>query len=118
MRGWKYSGAIAPLALIAMAGTAWSAESAKVDNSATAWVLTASALVLFMTLPGLALFYGGLVRARNLLSVLMHCFVITCVVSILWMVVGYSLAFDPGNPVIGSLAAATANASPSCTAAR
>ena len=51
----------------------------------TAWVLTASALVLFMTLPGLALFYGGLVRARNLLSVLMHCFVICCVVSVLWV---------------------------------
>jgi len=104
MRGWTVAGAIAPLALLGMAGTAWSAEPAKIDGSATAWVLTASALVLFMTLPGLALFYGGLVRARNLLSVLMHCFVITCVVSILWMLFGYSLAFNSGNPVIGSLA--------------
>jgi len=57
-------------------------------------VLTASALVLFMTLPGLALFYGGLVRARNLLSVLMHSFAICCVVSLIWAICGYSLAFD------------------------
>ena len=68
-----------------------------------AWVLTASALVLFMTLPGLALFYGGLVRARNLLSVLMQCFAICCVVSILWAAVGYSLAFGDGSPLIGGL---------------
>ena len=67
----------------------------------TAWVLTASALVLFMTLPGLALFYGGLVRARNLLSVFMHCFVLCCVVSVLWVVFGYSLAFDTGGPWVG-----------------
>ena len=67
----------------------------------TAWVLTASALVLFMTLPGLALFYGGLVRARNLLSVLMHCFVICCVVSVLWVAFGYSLALGPGGPLLG-----------------
>jgi Amt family ammonium transporter len=66
-----------------------------------AWVLTASALVLFMTLPGLALFYGGLVRARNLLSVLMHCFVICCVVSLLWAAIGYSLAFAPGGALLG-----------------
>jgi Amt family ammonium transporter len=69
-----------------------------------AWVLTASALVLFMTLPGLALFYGGLVRARNVLSVLMHCFVICCVVSLIWAVFGYSLAFDGGGSgLLGSL---------------
>jgi ammonium transporter, Amt family len=66
-----------------------------------AWVLTASALVLFMTLPGLALFYGGLVRARNLLSVLMHCFAICSIVSLLWAVIGYSLVFAPGGPLIG-----------------
>ena len=68
-----------------------------------AWVLTASALVLFMTLPGLALFYGGLVRSRNLLSVLMHCFVICSVVSLLWAVVGYSLVFAPGGPLLGGV---------------
>ena len=70
----------------------------------TAWILTASALVLFMTLPGLALFYGGLVRARNVLSVLMHCFVICCAVSVLWALCGYSLAFSQGTPWLGGLA--------------
>ena len=69
----------------------------------TAWLLTATTLVLFMTLPGLALFYGGLVRAANVLSVLMHCFAIACLVSILWLICAYSLAFAPGTPWIGSL---------------
>ena len=81
---------------------AWAA-SGPVDTGGTAWVLVASALVLFMTLPGLALFYGGLVRSRNLLSVLMHCFVICCIVSLIWILFGYSLAFDTGNPFIGGL---------------
>ncbi|HWE17753.1 MAG TPA: ammonium transporter [Hyphomicrobiaceae bacterium] len=72
----------------------------------TAWLLTATALVLFMTLPGLALFYGGLVRAPNVLSVLMHCFAIACLVSILWLICAYSLAFAPGSPWIGSLSKA------------
>jgi len=69
----------------------------------TAWVLTATALVLFMTIPGLALFYGGLVRTKNVLSVLMQCFAITCVVSLLWVLVGYSLSFADGNGFIGGL---------------
>lgn len=69
----------------------------------TAWVLTSTALVLFMTLPGLSLFYGGLVRSKNVLSVLMQCFVIACLVSILWLVAGYSLAFGTGGPFIGDL---------------
>jgi ammonium transporter, Amt family len=73
------------------------------DSGDTAWVLIASALVLLMTLPGLALFYGGLVRSKNVLSVLMQCFVITCTVSLLWAVVGYSLVFDGSNPWIGGL---------------
>ena len=63
----------------------------------TAWIMTATALVLFMTLPGLALFYGGLVRARNVLSVLMHCMAIACLMSVLWLVAGYSIAFGPGE---------------------
>jgi Amt family ammonium transporter len=63
----------------------------------TAWILTSTALVLFMTLPGLALFYGGLVRASSVLSVLMHCFAICCVASILWLAIGYSLAFSDGG---------------------
>jgi ammonium transporter, Amt family len=69
----------------------------------TAWMLTSTALVLFMTIPGLALFYGGLVRTKNVLSVLMQCFAITCVVSLLWLLVGYSLTFADGNGFIGGL---------------
>jgi ammonium transporter, Amt family len=69
--------------------------SQTVDSGDSAWMLTSTALVLFMTLPGLALFYGGLVRTKNVLSVLMQCFAICCVVSLLWLVVGYSLAFGP-----------------------
>ncbi len=73
-------------------------------NSAdTAWILTSTALVLFMTLPGLALFYGGLVRSKNVLSILMQCFAIAGVVSVLWLVIGYSLAFGEGGPWIGDL---------------
>lgn len=98
--------AAAACGLILTLGNARAAPPAALDSGATAWVLAASALVLFMTLPGLALFYGGLVRARNLLSVLMHCFVIACVVSLIWMLFGYSLAFDHGGPLIGSLGAA------------
>lgn len=67
------------------------------DSGDTAWILTATALVLFMTLPGLALFYGGLVRAKNVLSVLIQCFAITCIVSISWVIAGYSLAFSDGG---------------------
>ncbi len=76
------------------------------DSGDTAWILASTALVLFMTLPGLALFYGGLVQPRNVLSVLMQCFAITCVVSILWVLVGYSLVFSDGgslNAWIGGL---------------
>jgi len=85
-------------------GSALAAE--KLNGADTAWLLTSTALVLFMTLPGLALFYGGLVRARNVLSVLMHCFAIACLASVLWLVVVYSLAFGDGgaaNPAIGGL---------------
>jgi len=66
------------------------------NGADTAWIIVATALVLFMTLPGLALFYGGLVRARNVLSVFMHCYAIACLMSILWLVAGYSVAFGPG----------------------
>jgi Amt family ammonium transporter len=69
----------------------------------TAFIITATALVLFMTLPGLALFYGGLVRARNVLSVFMHCFAIACLMSVLWLALGYSIAFGGGNAVWGGL---------------
>ena len=80
---------------LAMPGTALAEEATPVlDSGDTAWMLTATALVLFMTIPGLALFYGGMVRSKNVLSVMMQCFAITGLMSILWMVYGYSLAFD------------------------
>lgn len=80
--------------------------SAEVNGADTAWIMSATALVLFMTLPGLALFYGGLVRSRNVLSVLMQCFVIAGIATLVWLVVGYSLAFSDGgsmNNWIGGL---------------
>jgi Amt family ammonium transporter len=76
----------------------------KIDPANTAWMLTASVLVLFMTLPGLALFYAGLVRMKNVLSVLMQCFAITCIVTLAWVAVGYSIAFGDGNAWWGGLA--------------
>ena len=91
------------------AAEAWAQDAAAPDSGNTAWVLTSTALVLFMTMPGLALFYGGLVRSGNVLSVLMHCFSICCLVSILWFVGAYSLAFTDGgglNAVVGGLGAA------------
>ena len=75
----------------------------KLSGGDTAWIITATALVLFMTMPGLALFYGGLVRSKNVLSVLMQCFTICCMASIVWLVVGYSIAFGGGNAWWGGL---------------
>ena len=76
----------------------------EVDSGDTAWILTSTSLVLFMTLPGLALFYGGLVRAKNVLSVLMQCFAIACVVTVLWVIFGYSLSFgDSVNGWVGGM---------------
>ena len=75
--------------------------SSEINSGDTAWILTATALVLFMTLPGLALFYGGLVRTQNVLSVLMQCFAICCIVSVVWVVYGYSLAFTGSGTIIG-----------------
>ncbi len=77
------------------------ALSSEINSGDTAWILTATALVLFMTLPGLALFYGGLVRTQNVLSVLMQCFAICCIVSVVWVVYGYSLAFTGSGSIIG-----------------
>lgn len=75
----------------------------------TAWIIVATALVLFMTLPGLALFYGGLVRSKNVLSVFMQCFSIACLMSILWLAAGYSIAFGDGNAYWGGLGKAFLN---------
>ena len=76
---------------------------ADVNNGDTAWILTSTALVLFMTLPGLALFYAGLVNSKNVVSVLLQHFAVSCVVSIVWVTLGYSLAFSSGNAWIGDL---------------
>ncbi len=78
-------------------GESLAAEAAKLDSGNTAWIITATALVLLMTMPGLALFYGGLVRSRNVLSTLMQCFSICVLMSLLWLVVGYSIAFGDGG---------------------
>ncbi|MEN0037533.1 MAG: ammonium transporter [Cellvibrio sp.] len=87
--------------LLAVSSQAVMAQEPTINSANTAWILTSTALVLFMTLPGLALFYGGLVRVKNILSVLMQCFAIACLVSILWLIAGYSLAFGTGNAWIG-----------------
>ena len=73
----------------------------KINSGDTAWMLTSTALVLMMTIPGLALFYGGMVRKKNVLATLMQSFAITCVVTMLWWVIGYSWAFTPGSPWLG-----------------
>ena len=91
---------ILTLTLLLSPGLALADETAA-SGANTAWILTSTALVLFMTLPGLALFYGGLVRSKNVLSVLMQCFSIAGIVSVLWLVLGYSLAFGEGNAWIG-----------------
>jgi len=87
----------------APAALAQAPAAPKIDAANTAWMLTASVLVLFMTLPGLALFYAGLVRTKNVLSVLMQCFAITCIVTLAWLAVGYSIAFGDGNAWWGGL---------------
>src|SRR4029079_12136667 len=79
------------------------------DTGDTAWVLTASALVLMMTLPGLALFYGGLVRAKNILNVLMQCMLSAGIIGVLWILVGYSLAFGTGGAWVGDFSKAMLN---------
>ena len=84
-------------AVISVPSAALAQETTKFSGGDTAWIMTATALVLFMTLPGLALFYGGLVRSRNFLSVLMHCLVICCATSVVWLAVGYTLAFSDGG---------------------
>jgi Amt family ammonium transporter len=98
-----------PFLLSSVAGGAWAqdlaaaTDGATINGANTAWMLTSTALVLFMTLPGLALFYAGLVRSKNVLSVMMQCFAIACIASVLWFAVGYSLAFSEGNALLGGM---------------
>ena len=102
MRG-KYAAAAAVLA-----GTCEGAFAASpaLDKADVAWMLVATILVLFMTIPGIALFYGGMARKKNILSILAQSSVICCALSIVWVVVGYSLAFTEGNPWIGNFSQA------------
>ncbi len=109
-------GALLPLLLAAMPALAADAEPPKLDSGDTAWMLASTALVLLMTVPGLALFYGGMVRKKNILATLMQCFVITCIVTIVWTVAGYSLAFTRATAV-PHLMSATCRAS-CCTASK
>ena len=94
------------LTIVCLAPNIGFAETTELSGANTAWILTSTALVLFMTIPGLAFFYGGLVRNKNVLSVLMQCFALTCLVSIMWVIVLYGLAFGDGgslNSLIGGL---------------
>jgi Amt family ammonium transporter len=93
-------GALAAAAFMGFAGPAF-AQDAKIDTGDTAWMLTSTAIVLMMTIPGVALFYAGMVRKKNVLATLMQSFAITALISVLWMVVGYSLAFGEGGAFIG-----------------
>lgn len=97
------------LSLMLLPATGFAAQG-EVDGANTAWILTATALVLFMTVPGLSLFYAGLVRSKNVLSILMQCFAITALISVIWLVFGYSIAFGPAeNPFWGGLSKAFLN---------
>ncbi len=107
------SAAQAPASVAAVPATPAAADAAaapteptligtdKISSGDTAWMLTSTALVLMMTIPGLALFYGGMVRKKNVLATLMQSFAITCVVTLLWWLIGYSWAFTPGSPYLG-----------------
>ncbi len=88
---------ITAVLVLCASSIAFAEEAPKIDTGDTAWMLTATALVLFMTIPGLSLFYAGMVRSKNALSVMMQCFAITCVMTILWTLYGYSLAFEDGG---------------------
>jgi Amt family ammonium transporter len=93
------------LLLLSIASLSIGISADELNSGDTAWILTSTALVLFMTLPGLSLFYAGLVRSKNAISVLMQCFAIACIVSVAWVVYGYSLAFTEGNAFIGGTSA-------------
>ena len=95
--------ALAQTAAAPAPAAAAAAEAVKFDSGDTAWMLTSTALVLMMTIPGLALFYGGMVRKMNVLATVMQSFAITCLVTVLWMVIGYSIAFTEGTPFFGGL---------------
>src|SRR5215813_1689602 len=97
-------GGLAGMAALLLPALALAADDKpKLDTGDTAWMLTSTALVLMMTIPGLALFYGGMVRRKNVLATIMQSFAVTCLVTVLWMVLTYSLAFTSGSTVIGGM---------------
>jgi ammonium transporter, Amt family len=96
-------GATVPLLLATLPALADDAGPPKIDTGDTAWMLASTALVLMMTIPGLALFYAGMVRKKNVLATMMQSFAITCLVTLVWAIAGYSLAFTGGNPYVGDL---------------
>ena len=90
-------------AVVALAAPGLAGAQDGLDSGDTAWMLTSTALVLFMTIPGLSLFYAGMVRAKNALSVMMQCFTIACLMTVLWVLYVYSLAFGDGSAYVGGL---------------
>ena len=99
-------GSLALAGLLVSTGLAFAADKPTLDSGDTAWMLTSTVLVLMMTIPGLALFYGGMVRKKNVLATIMQSFAVTCLMTVLWMVIGYSLAFSDGgsaNAFVGGL---------------
>ena len=102
LRGWRF---LLPALIVFSASPAHAAGAAdsSINTGDTAWLMVSAALVLFMMIPGLALFYAGLVKSRNVLSIFMQCFALTCVMSLVWLACGYSLSFSDGNRFIGGL---------------
>ena len=94
-------GVAALLPALLTAAPAFAEDPPKIDTGDTAWMLASTALVLMMTIPGLALFYAGMVRKKNILATMMQSFTICCIVTIVWMVAGYSIAFTTGNAFMG-----------------
>jgi Amt family ammonium transporter len=95
--------AAAPAAMAAPDAAPEAAPAPVPNKGDTAWMTVATALVIMMTIPGLALFYGGLVRSKNMLSILMQVFVVTALIYVLWLLYGYTIAFTAGNPFFGSM---------------
>src|SRR5437870_6767 len=101
---WVAGAGLVVATMVAPFALAWAEEAPKIDTGDNAWMLTSAALVLSMTAPGLALFYGGLVRSKNVLNMLMQSFIMVALISIQWVLWGYSLAFGPDHgPVMGGL---------------
>jgi len=100
----RFSLPAACLVTTLLPAAAWAADPApKIDSGDTAWMLTSTALVLMMTIPGLALFYGGMVRRKNVLATVAQSFAVTCLITVLWLVLGYSLAFTTGSTILGGV---------------